>query len=656
MNKKIVIIISLIVILSFAAGITLLVMKDDEVVQDGGAISQIQEFTDVQVISAVPSFDNSAIWYFDQSARLYRADPETGEVSEFSLPALQATGNLTGVSWPVMGNDFLATTASSSERTVHYYGNNDKQYKTWPENIQSFDWMPDGRRVVYIWQSGDQASQQLVMANADTSGSDNYLDDTLPDDSFALRFGDVTGPYIIGQASNRIAVNADVIVGSTVSGVASWIEIGSRSSGNRYAYIDLVGDDTYTDNGARLIRGNTGPDTTTSLQHRGTGELHLNAVDAGTIVFKTSNLDRVYISSTGSVGIGAGAETPASLLELASSAPIMTWLNSSGTVGEQGMRIAFDNNRMTFQRASDAGVFEANYVSIIQDTGNVGLGGEISPEAKLHVTDTTAVTTFTGDHNQGIKLEWANTNGNWGFLGFTGGQAGNIAQIGVQQTGSGSIMSFGTSNSYPGVTNEALSIKYDGTVGIGTNDPNAWLEITKGGSTAGISPNSNANNLVLTNSADAGLSILTGNTNTGRIYFGDSDSNLQGWVTYDHSSSFMALGVGGSERARIKNNGAINLVADSEPTGAAGDLYIDTTTKGLAQHDGSQWGRIWRTVHTYAGNSETRTTTGVFTETFSVPANALNKVGSIIRIKAWGTFSPAPLSSALPRRVDRGEE
>jgi len=62
----------------------------------------------------------------------------------------------------------------------------------------------------------------------------------------------------------------------------------------------------------------------------------------------------------------------------------ITFINTSNTVGMQGMQLAFDNDRMTFQRVSDSGVFEANYVSINQDDGKVGIG-TTSPNANLTV-------------------------------------------------------------------------------------------------------------------------------------------------------------------------------------------------------------------------------------------------------------------------------
>lgn len=88
------------------------------------------------------------------------------------------------------------------------------------------------------------------------------------------------------------------------SGDLASIELGKGGSGDRYAYVDLTGDDTYTDYGLRLIRGNSGANTTSELVHRGTGNLQLRTADAGDLVFKTSSATRMTIDSGGDIGIG----------------------------------------------------------------------------------------------------------------------------------------------------------------------------------------------------------------------------------------------------------------------------------------------------------------------------------------------------------------
>jgi hypothetical protein len=82
------------------------------------------------------------------------------------------------------------------------------------------------------------------------------------------------------------------------------LEIGAGATGNRNAYIDLVGDTTYTDFGARLIRGNTGANASTVLSHRGTGELSIQTTDAAPLTLYTTNAERARIDSSGRLLVG----------------------------------------------------------------------------------------------------------------------------------------------------------------------------------------------------------------------------------------------------------------------------------------------------------------------------------------------------------------
>ena len=95
------------------------------------------------------------------------------------------------------------------------------------------------------------------------------------------------------------------------------IELGVNATGDRYAHIDLVGDDTYTDYGLRLIRNNGGANTDSFLSHRGTGVLVLNAYDAGGFQVWTSNTPRIVVNATGATTAGVlraeGNQTPTPL-------------------------------------------------------------------------------------------------------------------------------------------------------------------------------------------------------------------------------------------------------------------------------------------------------------------------------------------------------
>jgi hypothetical protein len=77
-----------------------------------------------------------------------------------------------------------------------------------------------------------------------------------------------------------------------------FIRIGSGRTGNGYSFIDLQGDTTYS-SGLRLIRTNGGANTSSNIEHYGTGELQLITQQAGPITFLTNTTERGRISSDG---------------------------------------------------------------------------------------------------------------------------------------------------------------------------------------------------------------------------------------------------------------------------------------------------------------------------------------------------------------------
>lgn len=90
------------------------------------------------------------------------------------------------------------------------------------------------------------------------------------------------------------------------------IEVGALGTGSRSAWVDLVGDTTYTDYGARFIRDSGGANTDTLLSHRGTGTLYVQAIDAGSVAIGTSGNVRAMVASDGKASVGMGLNVGAS--------------------------------------------------------------------------------------------------------------------------------------------------------------------------------------------------------------------------------------------------------------------------------------------------------------------------------------------------------
>lgn len=156
------------------------------------------------------------------------------------------------------------------------------------------------------------------------------------------------------------------------------IEIGSGRTDNGFVNIDLIGDTTYTNYGTRLVRGNTGANTTSELLHRGTGRLIINAVDAGIIRLATNNISRAEIDPSGILTLSGGSDVTA--------AGANGYLILGATTG---INLALDSNEIM---ARNNGVVsnlhlqkEGGTVSINGDTvGKVGIGIS-TPDTNLHV-------------------------------------------------------------------------------------------------------------------------------------------------------------------------------------------------------------------------------------------------------------------------------
>jgi hypothetical protein len=125
---------------------------------------------------------------------------------------------------------------------------------------------------------------------------------------------------------------------SSKSTEAVAVEIGGGRTDNGYALIDLVGDTTYTDYGLRVARLNTGANTTSTIEHRGTGALTLNAIDAGTIGFYTNNTFAATIDSSQNVGIGV---SPSYRLDVADNVAdwVANFFNDGNSSERNGIKV-----------------------------------------------------------------------------------------------------------------------------------------------------------------------------------------------------------------------------------------------------------------------------------------------------------------------------
>ncbi|MFN0277279.1 MAG: hypothetical protein ACKVRN_01625 [Pyrinomonadaceae bacterium] len=173
----------------------------------------------------------------------------------------------------------------------------------------------------------------------------------------------------------RLHVGGNVIV-NPASGFAT---VGIRNATSTdFAQLQIL-DDTQTYRGYIGYMGANAPFGAT---RNDTVEVGTNGKD---LTFRPNETEAMRIKTTGNVGIGT--LSPASRLHLNGNSNnfALTFTNQANTVGSRGYRIAFDNDRLGFQKADDAGAFLGHQVTISQATGNVGIGTTDPGGNKLYV-------------------------------------------------------------------------------------------------------------------------------------------------------------------------------------------------------------------------------------------------------------------------------
>jgi len=139
-----------------------------------------------------------------------------------------------------------------------------------------------------------------------------------------------------------------------------------------------------------------------------------------------------------------------------------------------------------------------------------------------------------------------------------------------------------------------LSVASDGDVGIGTQAPFGHLHVQTA-STGATSVNAGADELVLENSGNSGLTILGGANSEGLLAFGDPASAVSGQVQYLHQYDQFKFYTAGSSRLNLDSSG--NFYPQADGTQNLGDAA-------------SKWGTVYAATGTI-NTSDARVKTAV---------------------------------------------
>ena len=268
-------------------------------------------------------------------------------------------------------------------------------------------------------------------------------------------------------------------------------------------------------------------------------------------------VDRLIVDRNGNVGIGGTATNYSDYKTLSIFGAANTgagFIEFNDTSGNADAAIFADGGNLFINADYDATsadstirfrVDGSSEKMRIDSSGNVGVGIS-SPGSRIHVFDS----------NPEVRLQSSGTSTTCEYS-MLGRDDSNVAHK-VNIKTSDSALTFGTGgssgNSY--VPSERMRIDSSGRVMLGTT----------------AEGHANADNLTVRDTGDCGITIRSGTSNQGNIYFSDATSGggeIAGAVQYDHASNFLRFTANESERLRIDSSGRLLVGTTSAGAGDA---------------------------------------------------------------------------------------
>ena len=436
-----------------------------------------------------------------------------------------------------------------------------------------------GRSHAGITLRGGDADSSIKFYTKDSNNAAGTLALTIDKSQNATFAGSVTTggnlhiapasntPYITGGAVSTIfrnnANNASLITilngGDVGLGVAPTTNYGKA----------LQIHDTGT-NGAslRLTDSNTGSDTGNGLEliQLNTHSYIVNR-EAGNMEFIVSGQTGMTINSSGRIGVDIAPQNNVNLT-VGSPATLTNYYSFQATNASGNTRFLVDGVGSSFFYKTDNALgmkFDSSSGNVLvakttADSGTVGFEARATGEVMATAAGT-ATLYAKRNTNDGDVIVVQGPSGTVGSIGADGGSlviGGGDVGIGFYQVANALVP-------YNGVTDLR-----DSAIDLGMASSGRFKDLHLSGTafayrmkavtgSSGGSAHANADEIVAESNIDAGISILSGQSYKGSLFFGDSGLNSDGRIEYSQGNRSMTFATAGSDAVTIDSSANLGI-------------------------------------------------------------------------------------------------
>jgi len=315
------------------------------------------------------------------------------------------------------------------------------------------------------------------------------------------------------------------------------------------------------------------------------------AANADRLIINTSGnatfAGDVTISKTGNAALTiTGGTTNTAIINFGDSsnddAGIIAYTNDAGGSDHMAFTVA-TNEKMRITSAGKVGIGTTSPSGAlsVENTGTAGvpvLDVINTSNAQFNHSGEMMTPNMLANQNNIFVIGRQSTTKESGYIGYKWSSSGSNANV----------LTFGHWGS-----DNLMNINGIGNVGIGTTNPQGKLQITTGDSGAS-SAWTNADELILESSGNAGLAFQTPNTGAATIAFQDPESVQAGFIQYLHADNALRFATNGNnERMRITSTGAISVGSTGTAYGAAGEVLTSNGNAAPSWQAAGGGGSAW---------------------------------------------------------------